>query len=224
MHLCGFWRRNVLGRLARGSVARHALADLSAVDLTTVGILDEHTDHVSPPLTFDHLATGLRNRRVERWPGSLRSSRAARLDLPLQRLRLRLGIVQALVGRCGQVWLHGSLLFEHFAGLARDLGRVSDPAVHLVGHFLQVFHSFELVVDLVVHELGELSTHIMLLSSLLLNHLGLEKNAVLLLPLSLFLVLLVAQFLLLSRVRVDHEAFDAVRDRVLDTLLLLLPL
>ena len=97
-------------------------------------------------------------------------------------------------------------------------------AVLLMGDLLQILLSPVLISDLIVHELGELASAIQLLSALLLNHPRLIQNPVFLVALALLLRLLIADFLLLARMRINHQALDAVRDRVFDTLLLFLPL
>ena len=132
--------------------------------------------------------------------------------------------MQSFVRWGSQVGLMVHLLFEHLSRLARNGWRVGHLVVHLVADLLQVLHSLELVIDLVVHEFGELSADIVLLSALLLNHLRLQENSLLFLPFTLLLGLLISHFLLVAGVGVHHQAFDAVGDRVLDALLLLLPL
>ena len=140
--------------------------------------------------------------------------------LPLLRLR----VVKTLVHWCGDLRLRDSLRCQHLARLARDLRRVRHLAVLLMGDLLQILLSPVLISDLIVHELGELASAIQLLSALLLNHPRLIQNPVFLVALALLLRLLIADFLLLARMRINHQALDAVRDRVFDTLLLFLPL
>ena len=136
----------------------------------------------------------------------------------------RLRIVKTFVHRCGDLRLRGGLDCQHFARLAGDLRRVRNLAVLLVRDLLQIFLSPVLIRDLIVHELGELASAIQLLSALLLNHPRLIQNPVFLVALALLLRLLITNFLLLARMRVHHQALDAVRDRVFNALLLFLPL
>ena len=88
---------------------------------------------------------------------------------------------------------------------------------------LQVLNSAVLMRDLVLHKLVKLACA-MHLSFLLLKHLGLQNDALLLLAITLLLSALIADALLCTGLRVQHEALDAAWDLFLNAKLSVLPL
>lgn len=173
---------------------------LLAIVLATVGILNQRANDVSFSFIFHDLLSAIGNCWMEGRSSCLRSSRTRCPILARECLSFRLCVIQSFVRWGSQVRLVVNFLFEHLSRLARNGWRVRHFTVHLMADLLQVFHPLELVIDLIVHEFGELSADIVLRSALLLDHLGLEEDSFLFLPLTFLFGLFIPHFLLVARV------------------------